>query len=115
MASANIFTRIYTPSSGSLFRDQLNIWCDRVHIGHIRFSTNKSSYRDSHGHQLYEAIPIFPGIIDLRSIGRVGVQYDEKVVLNLAGSDVVGWGTSTRKAEEDAAQRLLSSGYYCFY
>ncbi|CAE6500832.1 unnamed protein product [Rhizoctonia solani] len=28
---------------------------------------------------------------------------------------VVGWGTNERGAEEDAAQRLLTSGRYCFY
>ncbi|CAE6439894.1 unnamed protein product [Rhizoctonia solani] len=58
-----VLTRPYTPDRGSQSKDQLYIWCDRVRMGHIQFVT--SSSRDARGQQQYEAVPIFPQVIDL--------------------------------------------------
>ncbi|CEL52546.1 hypothetical protein RSOLAG1IB_05751 [Rhizoctonia solani AG-1 IB] len=137
------------------FRNQLNIWCDRTHIGYyIRFHTQ--SFLDQDNQTAYQSIPYFPRIINhgasyqaqgqsypdaqnrsllhisrdrlpvnTRSInfnvissapGLVLVQprlitYGEEML----ESYVVGLGTSKRKAEEDAARLLLTSGRHCFY
>ncbi|KAJ1310762.1 hypothetical protein OPQ81_009283 [Rhizoctonia solani] len=107
----SIVTRIYTPNKSSDFKDQLNIWCDRVHIAHIKFNTTKTNYRDEYGHQLYEAVPIFPSII----VSGAHRYYDEAVPLMLADSNVIGWGTSKKEAEEMAAAALLNSRQYCYY
>ncbi|KAH7330686.1 hypothetical protein B0J17DRAFT_771888 [Rhizoctonia solani] len=109
---SSLFTRVYTPSNKAAFIDQLNCWCDRIHIGHIRFITSQTAYRDRQGHLLYTAVPIFPRII----VGQGGhVQYDEGAPFEVADHNIVGWGISVGQAEETAAANLLNSRQYCFY
>ncbi|CAE6512386.1 unnamed protein product [Rhizoctonia solani] len=152
---AAILTRTYTPNRSSQFKDQLNIWCDRLGIAHIRFVTDLTSQRDEDGHQLYQAFPIFPSVIDLgmnyaaqgwsqqeahqASLSQITwvqqfslradtipykyylrdgsvvakpclIRYGDYIQL----TNVVGFGTSRRSAEEKAAEKLLRSEQYCF-
>ncbi|CAE6451477.1 unnamed protein product [Rhizoctonia solani] len=109
---SSTFTRVYTPNKSSEFKDQLYNWCDRVHIGHIRFVTSQTAHRDQQGHLLYTAVPIFPGII----VGQAGrVQYDENAPFQVTSQNMIGWGTSKKQAEEMASANLLNSYQYCFY
>ncbi|KAG8729359.1 hypothetical protein FRC11_008940 [Ceratobasidium sp. 423] len=82
-----IFTRPYTPNRGSQYKDQLYIWCDRVRIGHIQFVTNSIATRDAHGHQQFQAIPIFPQVIDL-------------------GMNYTGLGWSQQEAYQNSLSRI---------
>ncbi|KAH7334633.1 hypothetical protein B0J17DRAFT_85505 [Rhizoctonia solani] len=154
-----IYTRIYTANQESQFKNQLNIWCDRVRLGHIHFITDQTQHRDENGHRLYQAIPSFPRIVNLgarylaqgrsQSEARdISLSYIRQARLPVSTSSidfsyqsgghgiviaqpyclieygmcegltdqyVVGWGTSIRSAEEDAAEKLLTSRRYCFY
>ncbi|KAJ1305947.1 hypothetical protein OPQ81_010664 [Rhizoctonia solani] len=76
----SIFTRSYTPQ-GSQYKHELNVWCDRIGIGHIRFVTDLTDQCDEHGHQLYQSFPIFPRVVDL-------------------GASYVGWGMSQQEAHQ---------------
>ncbi|CAE6457256.1 unnamed protein product, partial [Rhizoctonia solani] len=107
--TSEICTRIYTPERTSGYRDQLNTWSARVRINYITFDTRETTYRDEAGHKLYQAIPIFPKIVMLPG-NRA--QYDDRYKIDVAPSEF-GLGTSVRRAEEDAAQRLMISGRYC--
>ncbi|CAE6395763.1 unnamed protein product [Rhizoctonia solani] len=153
-----VCTRAYTANQGSGFRNQLNIWCDRLHLGHIQFIADETQFVDENGHKLYQAIPIFPRVVNLstryQAQGRsqleardLSVSYIRQARLPISTSNidfnyqlgghgivvarpyclieygayerltdqyVFGWGTSIRKAEEDAAKKLLTSGRYCF-
>ncbi|ELU36234.1 hypothetical protein AG1IA_09736 [Rhizoctonia solani AG-1 IA] len=92
-----VCSRIYTPQSTSGFKDQITLWCDRVHILHIQFNTSETKYLNWDGHKLYRAVPIHQ------------IQYDERS--EMAATDAqIGWGTSIRKAEENSAQNLIMSG-----
>ncbi|CAE7203799.1 unnamed protein product [Rhizoctonia solani] len=111
MPLSPIFTRVYTPERNSEYKDQLQIWCDRMKIGHIGFRTIKTEYRDDYGHVLFQAVPIFPHIIYIDRSGRG--QYNNDALVELTDSSVVGWATSKRQAEETAAALLLTSRWYC--
>ncbi|KEP51388.1 putative dsrm domain protein [Rhizoctonia solani 123E] len=156
ISMAAIFTRTYTPKRGSQYRDQLNIWCDRMGIAHIRFVTDPTSQRDTQDHPLFQAFPIFPNVIDQginfaaqgwsqqeayhASLSQIpwaqvplrpdSVSYnfdyrqDGSVIATpclirygdyIQLTNVPGFGTSRRSAEEDAAKELLCSGRYCFF
>ncbi|CAE6411674.1 unnamed protein product [Rhizoctonia solani] len=104
-----VCSRIYTPERTSGFRDQINNWCDRVRIPHIQFNTSETTYLDEAGHKLYQAVPILPKIIVL---GSNRAQYDQRFAMVPTDAQI-GWGTSTRKAEENSAQNLMMSGYCC--
>ncbi|EUC56492.1 hypothetical protein RSOL_180690 [Rhizoctonia solani AG-3 Rhs1AP] len=155
-SSRSPFTRVYTANRSSNYRDQLNVWCDRIGIAHLRFNTDLVAQRDEHGHLLYQALPIFPNILDLggnyaaqgwteqeayrASLSQIPwdriflrpdsiyydfdhhrdgsiiakprlIKYGDYVQL----TNVVGFGTSRRSAEEKASEILLLSGRYCFY
>ncbi|QRW25256.1 dsrm domain protein [Rhizoctonia solani] len=152
------YTRIYTPSRTSGYRDQLNVWSDRVHIGHIQFTT-QGFYHQTDQMQ-YQAIPFSPKLstmatdtkhmanpiwmrrdcpyraspktdfplIPALSYLTISPMYLVRVLLffyptvimygaeeSLVDPYVIGWGTSKRKAEENAAEKLLTSRRYCFY
>ncbi|KAF8760911.1 hypothetical protein RHS01_00337 [Rhizoctonia solani] len=102
-----VCSRIYTLQSTSGFRDQINIWSDRVQIHHIQFNTSETTYLDKADHKLYRAVPILPKIIVL---GGNRAQYDERFAMVPTDAQI-GWGTSIRKAEENSAQNLMMSGY----
>ncbi|KAH7344867.1 hypothetical protein B0J17DRAFT_18338 [Rhizoctonia solani] len=53
-----IFTRVYIPSMSSYYQDQLNNWCDRVRVNHVRFSITQTAYRDQNGLSMFQATPI---------------------------------------------------------
>ncbi|CAE7085121.1 unnamed protein product, partial [Rhizoctonia solani] len=151
---AAIQTRVYTADKSYLFKDQLNIWCNRIGFGNIRFVASLTDLRDEQGHQLYQAFPIFPYVEDLGqhyvaqgrteqeayhlSLSRIpfaqlslraeSITYNfdyrrdgsvvAKPCLIRYGADVqltnvVGYGTSRRSAEERVAEILLGSGHYC--
>ncbi|KAF8707612.1 hypothetical protein RHS03_03546, partial [Rhizoctonia solani] len=102
-----ICSRPYTYKSTSGFRDQINIWCDRVRIRYIQFNTSETTYLDEDGHKLYRAVPILPKIIVLAGNQ---IKYDERFAVDALDAQI-GWGTSIRKAEENSAQNLMKSGY----
>ncbi|CAE6439899.1 unnamed protein product [Rhizoctonia solani] len=150
--------RIKLTDMGSQFRDQLNIWSDRIRFGPIQYITNQTHFRNDDGHLLYQAIPIFPRVIHINghyaaqgrsqleardmslsmirharlsvSANSINFVYEpggQGLVVaqpyclvqygpheSLTDQHVIGWGTSIRRAEEDAAQKLLTSGHYCF-
>ncbi|KAH7330687.1 hypothetical protein B0J17DRAFT_722371 [Rhizoctonia solani] len=108
---SSLFTRVYTPGRSSEFKDQLYNWCDRVHIGRIRFNTSQTIHRDQQGHLLYKAVPIFPRII----VQGGRVQYDEGAPFEVTDQNIIGWATSIKHAEEMAAANLMNSYQYCFY
>ncbi|CAE6435107.1 unnamed protein product [Rhizoctonia solani] len=115
MPAPKICTRVYTPERTFEFKDQLNTWCDRVDIGHIRYSTNATNYRNEHNQLLYQAVPIFPTIVNSSQPGRFQCYYNEHMMTQLVDQNVIGFGTSKKDAEEMAAAGLLTSGCYCFY
>ncbi|CEL63381.1 hypothetical protein RSOLAG1IB_10717 [Rhizoctonia solani AG-1 IB] len=108
--TSQICSRICTPERTSGYRDQLFAWCARVRINYITFDTRETIYCDEDGHKLYQAIPIFPKILVLPG-NRA--QYDDRHKIDVAPSEF-GWGLTVRRAEEDAAQRLMISGRYCY-
>jgi hypothetical protein len=49
-----LFSRPYQAKRGSCYRRQLDVWADRIGIGHIQFQTPRCRDND----RMYEAIPI---------------------------------------------------------
>ncbi|CUA74184.1 hypothetical protein RSOLAG22IIIB_11020 [Rhizoctonia solani] len=148
---ASFYTRAYTPNRSSQYRDQLNIWCDRIGIAHIQFDSTLTGHYDDQGRQLHQASPIFPSVVSYAARGRSqeeayrascslipwdrlrmrpeSIAYEFQTCSDgsiLATpflmsygqyaplTNIVGWGTSRRSAEERAAEMLLCSGHYCF-
>ncbi|CAE6418589.1 unnamed protein product [Rhizoctonia solani] len=101
---AAIFTRTYTPSKGSPYRDQLNIWCDRLGIGHIQFVTNPTSQRDAQGHQLYQSFPIFPHVID-QGISYAAQGWTQQEAYHASLSQIP-WGAQVRLRPDSVSYKF---------
>ncbi|CAE6454022.1 unnamed protein product [Rhizoctonia solani] len=136
--ASRFYTRPYRPLRTYEYKDELNNWCDRVHLGYtIRYATQ--AVYDQDGQTTFRAVPFFPQVLNYgphyQAHGRS--HSERKAYLyhsspefvlvvqprliaygaeeSLVDPDVIGWGTSKRKAEENAAEKLLNSGRYCFY
>ncbi|KAH7334638.1 kinase-like domain-containing protein [Rhizoctonia solani] len=134
-----IFTRIYYPNKSSACISQLNSWCDQIGIGRIQFVTNVVSLGYKNNPYHFQAIPVFPEIIDLgdkyMATGKSKQKAQEDSMSRILRKDgdfiarprlvkygkhsllkkVVGLGASQAEAVEMAAEIILHSKHYCFF
>ncbi|KDN50026.1 hypothetical protein RSAG8_01362, partial [Rhizoctonia solani AG-8 WAC10335] len=108
-ATARLYIHPFIPVHISHWRNELNIWCDRVHVRHIRFTSTQTAHRDGEDDAMFQAVPTFPKVIHRDS----GIEYGTPAPLEDA--TVVGWGNTRDQAKEDSAKKLLQSRRYCYY